>query len=194
MGHHDGPIGAVILAAGASVRMGRPKALLTIDGEMLVNRAVRLAREAVPGPRIVVCGAESDVVRAAVNDDAAILVDNEQWQNGLGTSIGRGIRAVEALEVVGAAILLIDQPQLQAAHLETLVVTFREGSDPVATAYAGRPGVPALFGRRWFEILQRLDGDRGAREVLERAGAAMIEPEHELEDLDTPEDYERYGR
>lgn len=192
MSRRDGSIGAVILAAGASVRMGRPKALLTVDKETFVNRAVRLARKAVPGPRVVVCAPGADEVRAAVDDDAAIFVENEQWEKGIGTSVARGIQALEALDVVGAAILVIDQPKLEAAHLETLVLTFREGSDPVATSYGGRPGVPAVFGRKWFEALRRLDGDRGAREILEGAAATVIEPELELADVDTPEDYERY--
>ena len=191
MSHRNGPIGAVILAAGASVRMGKPKPLLTVEGETFVNRAVRLAREAIPGPRVVVCGAGAEAVRAAVHDDAAMLVENERWQEGIGTSIGRGIQALEELDVVGAAILLIDQPALEAEHLETLVLAFREGADPVATSYGGNPGVPALFGRRWFEMLRHLEGDRGARDMLDRAGAALIEPELPLLDVDTPEDYER---
>lgn len=173
--------------------MGRAKALLDAGGETFVARTIRIASEAVSCRPILVCGSDAPAVRAAVGDASVTIVENPRWESGIGSSIARGIEAVAAGDAAGALILLIDQPGVSAGHLQTLVAAFRAGADPVATSYEGRPGVPALFGRRWFEDLLRLDGDRGAREILERAGAAVVEPETGLLDVDTPEDYERFA-
>ncbi|HEY0593689.1 MAG TPA: nucleotidyltransferase family protein [Thermoanaerobaculia bacterium] len=181
-------IAAVVLAAGGSTRMRRPKALLQLDGESFVLRVARVAGEAGFSPVVVVAGEEIGAIREAVAPVRA--VENVEWREGLASSIRAGIASVAA-ECDAALLLLADQPLVSAAHLRELARAFADGSDPVATAYGRRRGVPAIFGSRWFDELRALTGDRGARDLLEREAARTFGDGDPPFDVDTPEDYER---
>jgi len=160
--------GVVVLAAGAGVRFGGTKQLASLDGESLVHRAARLALATAPADAVVVLGAEGDAVLAVLRDLVVRRVDCADWRSGMSASLRAGLAALSA-QCAGALIVLCDQPALDAAHLERLCATWR--SDPqraVASAYAGRLGVPALLPRAWFADLQQAAGDSGARELLAR--------------------------
>ena len=158
--------GVVVLAAGASTRLGRPKQLLRFGGETLVHRAARLALATGPIDAVVVLGAEADGVFASIDDLAVRRVDCAEWQQGMSASLRAGIAALTA-QCAGALVVLCDQPALDGAHLERLCRAWRDApACGAASAYAGRLGVPALLPRAWFGELGGASGDRGARTVI----------------------------
>jgi molybdenum cofactor cytidylyltransferase len=177
---------AVVLAAGASTRLGEPKQLVMLGEETLLERAVRTAREAGCAPVVVVLGGSDSVNRIRERCDLgdAVVILNEAWAEGMASSIRAGLVAVR-VGVDGAdgvVLLTCDQPAVTAEHLRALssagVVT--------ASAYAGRRGVPAYFPAAAFSELMKLRGDAGARELL-RGAAAVELPNGEL-DVDTAND------
>lgn len=189
----EASIAAVVLAAGGSTRLGRPKQLVPIDGEPLVRRAARAALDAGCRPVMAVLGAESDAVRAAVADLPVLPVSNPRWADGVGHSIACGIRAVAAGRPAGCIVLPCDQPRLTAAVPAALIERFRCGdAQAVACAYGGTVGVPVLFAPALFDRLSALTGDTGAKRVLR--GCAPLEvvdfPGGEL-DVDTDTDLRR---
>jgi len=185
--------GAVVLAAGASRRMGRPKQLLEVGGRTLLRRTVDAALASAAWPVVVVLGAHRDAIRPEVARLPVLIADNAAWEEGLSSSIRTGIRVLDAfsLSLDAGLLLLCDQPALSAAHLQRLAgVPLRPPTSIVASRYAGHLGPPALFGRVHFPELAALQGPAGARPVLERHAAAVAAvPLPELAaDLDTPAD------
>jgi molybdenum cofactor cytidylyltransferase len=177
-------VAAVVLAAGASKRLGEPKQLALLGGETLLERAVRVAREAGCLPVVVVLGAEyANVLRNSVLGDAVTAINN-QWEEGMASSIQLGLRTLGSMskDAEGALLMTCDQPAVTVTHLLHLM------SKPEVTAsrYAGRNGVPAFFPAEYFDKLMELKGDAGARELL--AGARYEELDNGELDVDTPED------
>lgn len=189
---------AIVLAAGASTRLGRPKQLLRIEGEPLLRRTARLAVEAGCSPAYVVLGFEAEPMRRELADLAGVaVVLNKDWQEGMGSSLRAGMEAVRNLEPQPDAVLLLvcDQPRLTADHLRRLLAQHKEaqtadGVRITASVYARRAGVPAIFSGKLFGDLAHSSGDRGARNLI-RAHADELGgipwPEGEL-DVDRPED------
>ncbi len=184
-------IGAVVLAAGGSKRLGQPKQLLTIDGTTLVRRAVEAALGARCSPVVVVLGAAADEVRQALDGVEVTFVENPDWQAGQSTSIRRGVESLSAAAEVRAGVLLvIDQPALSAEVIQRVVEAW-DGTESgrVAAAYAGTLGVPALFGRRHFPALAALRGDRGAKALLHAPTRAhSVDWPEGATDIDEPAD------
>ena len=187
-------VAAIILAAGASRRLGRPKQLVQYEGETLIARAVRIAHEAELQPVIVVLGAEADAVRAAVRDERVLFVENDAWPEGIASSMRAGLRGVPA-DAAGALMMPCDQPRLSAAHLWHMVSSFAEGRTVVASTYAGVRGVPAVFPRDTWSELMKLAGDVGARRFLMDSALPVVEISFEggEVDIDAPEDLEQLG-
>jgi CTP:molybdopterin cytidylyltransferase MocA len=182
----------VLLAAGGSRRLGRPKQLLVWQGETLVRRAARAALEAGVDELIVVAGAQRDAVAAALAGLDLRVVENDRWPEGIGSSIAAGVRAAS-----GAAVLLFlaDQPGVDAALLAELIAGMEAGHERVACAYAGVIGVPALFSDRSDLVaLRGLSEDRGAGHLLRRAGGAVlaIPAEQAAHDIDDEADWQRW--
>jgi CTP:molybdopterin cytidylyltransferase MocA len=191
------PVAAIVLAAGASTRLGQPKQLLTMGGETLIARAIRLACEAGAAPVIAVLGAHHERIAAAIgldNANIAVPVVNADWRQGIATSIHAGLRTLEdcAPQTSGALILGCDQPRLTAEHLRALLEAFKAqaASAMVASAYAGVAGIPAVFPRAVFAELLALRGDQGARSLLKQPACpslALPFPGGEV-DIDLPAD------
>jgi molybdenum cofactor cytidylyltransferase len=158
---------AVVLAAGASTRLGEPKQLVKIGGETLLERAVRVAREAGCAPVVVVVGASFPEVLGNSSLGDVVPVINDKWQNGMASSIVRGIRTlgIVANDADGVVLMTCDQPAVTAEHLRALVAA----GEVTGSAYAGRRGVPAYFPAAAFRVLLELRGDAGARELLREA-------------------------
>ncbi len=183
-----GTITTVVLAAGASTRLGRPKQLVLLDGVPLVARAARTALDAGLGPVVVVLGAEAEAVERAVAGLDVRCVRNARWEAGVGTSIAAGIAAAGDDQACAAAIVLAcDQPGVTAKHLRALAAAWRAGrAEAVGSAYGGTIGIPVLFARSRFAALAALAPGAGAKTLL--AGSASVPCEACAEDVDTPDD------
>lgn len=180
--------GLLVLAAGASRRLGEPKQLLRLDDESLVRRAVRAGLSTGPAQAVLVLGAAPRDVAAQVSDLPVAPVVCADWQAGLGASLATGLRALDE-EIDGALVLVCDQPALDQAHLQALVSAWRlDPAHAAASAYAGVLGVPALLPRAWFDQLAAGRDDRGARELLRRQASrvAAVPAPALAQDLDTP--------
>jgi molybdenum cofactor cytidylyltransferase len=190
---------AIVLAAGESSRLGRPKQLLEFRGKTLVRRAVDAAIEANCSPVIVVTGDTHAEVKNALAATNAILVQNSQWREGVGTSIRVGIQhMVENAFAVDAAVLLVcDQPFVDCDLLNDLIALHSEtGKAIVASGYADTLGVPALFHASMFQELLRLDDDSGAKTIIlsNRARVAEFSFPRGNMDVDTTQDFESIAR
>jgi CTP:molybdopterin cytidylyltransferase MocA len=193
------PVAAIILAAGGSTRLGRPKQLLEYYGETLLNRAIRLTCEAGASPVIVMLGSDYEMIRASVQDSASIPLYNDHWRQGIASSIQEGTRALAVCAPGAAGILLMgcDQPRLTPEHLRALMAAFTVSEEKpiVASAYAGAHGVPAVFPRATFGELRALHGDKGARSIIESSDFLVVDVEFvggEV-DIDSPEDLVQLG-
>ncbi|PPJ43101.1 nucleotidyltransferase family protein [Pseudoxanthomonas sp. KAs_5_3] len=184
------PLVAVVLAAGGSTRLGRPKQLLTRDGETLVHRAARLALASGASRVLVIVGAYAGDVVAAVRDLPVECVVNAKWSEGLAGSVRI---AVDALAPHDHATLLLtcDQPALDVAYLHALQEASRRApSGSAATRFGDRVGVPAVVAPTMLHAALAVQGDRGLRDALNAAGADVIAcdaPDLGV-DIDTPED------
>jgi molybdenum cofactor cytidylyltransferase len=180
---------AIILAAGASTRLGQPKQLIRLDSETLLERAVRIALDAGCYPVVVVLGADAERVRAGCDLGEAALAGNDAWLEGIASSIRTGLETVQSTllqiraesQTAGVVLMTCDQPAVTPEHLRSLAAS----GDLTASEYAGRRGVPAYFPASFFAALTQLTGDSGARDLL-RTAAAIPLPLGEL-DIDTPE-------
>ncbi|MBN9616100.1 MAG: nucleotidyltransferase family protein [Acidobacteriales bacterium] len=180
-------IPAVVLAAGASTRLGTPKQLEILGGETLLERTVRVARAAGCSPVIVVLGAEYSKVLGNSDLGDVVTVINDKWQEGMGSSVRLGVRTCGfvAKSAEGVVLMTCDQPTVTVRHLERLM----KSREMTASRYAGRNGVPAYFPAKCFGELMALQGDKGARELLKNAGHEELEG-GDL-DVDTADDLER---
>lgn len=189
-----GNVGTVVLAAGSSSRMGRNKLLLELNGETVVQRAVRTAHEAGLEPIVVVLGHEADRVQLELSELHCIPVVNPDHTQGQGTSLRVGV-AEAATRCGGLVILLADMPFVTTSMITALVERFRATGAPVVVSRYGEvEAPPTLFDRALFPELLALSGDGGARQVAQRhaAEAASVSwPPDALGDIDVPEDYDR---
>ncbi|HEV2577869.1 MAG TPA: nucleotidyltransferase family protein [Acidobacteriaceae bacterium] len=175
-------IAAVVLAAGASRRLGRPKQNIVLDRETLLQRTVRLSREAGLSPVFVVVRKETEYAEIAPSPNLIVVVNHEA-EEGIASSIRSGIAAAARYDLAGTVMLACDQPALRATHLRALAEDQQRLS---ASAYAGSLGVPAYFPVSLFSSLLQLHGDTGARSLLKNAHA--IEAEELSLDIDTEDD------
>lgn len=175
-------VAGLVLAAGEGRRFGEPKAPVVIEGERLVDRAVRVLREGGCDPVYVVLGAWTGDV------PGAIAVANPEWPEGMGSSLRAGLTALEGETVDAAVVTLVDLPGLTSAAVRRLV---EADSGIAAATYDGKRGHPVRFGREhWAGVAKSARGDAGARDYL-RAHAdnvSMIEVGDVAsgEDLDEP--------
>jgi CTP:molybdopterin cytidylyltransferase MocA len=174
----------VVLAAGASRRLGRPKQVLAFEGEPLVHRAVRALSGSRCAAVAVVTGAHADATKAALVDLGPAFLANEAWTEGIASSIRIATHWADAGGYDGLLVAVCDQPFLSAEHVDALLDAFRAGGPPVGSAYAGVIGVPAVFGRAAFPRLMLLQGDRGASPIL-RESAVSIAWSAGAADVDT---------
>ena len=191
--HKETPrFAAIVLAAGTSSRMGRNKLTLPLHGKPMVAHAVEAALAAHLDPVIVVTGHDAAAVRQALGRAPVRFVQNDDFAQGLSTSLRAGIQAVTP-DCEGAIVLLGDMPHITAPLIEKVVGAFNPAEDhTICVASAdGERGHPVLWGRQFFTELERLDGDAGARSVMLRYPGLVCEVEAgdtaPLTDIDTPE-------
>jgi molybdenum cofactor cytidylyltransferase len=186
-------IALVLLAAGGSTRMGTPKQLLPYQGKPLIRRAAETALASGCDPVVVVLGSRVEETRAALEGLDVVIVENTEWEQGMGTSIRAGISGVEILGCEGAVLALADQPLVSAEILRRLIEEHEETGRPIiASEYSETVGVPAFFTREFFPKLKSLLPTEGCKAVILANLDQSIRiacPEAET-DIDTPEDYQ----
>lgn len=189
-------IGVVILAAGQSSRLGKPKQLLTLNGLTLLEKAASAALDLNSSPVLVVLGAYADDIKSNVQLQGVDIVVNEGWKEGMASSLRIGIEYMQQnhAHVDGILFLVCDQPYLHSALLKDLVALQKEKDLPIAaSSYGGKIGTPALFHQSTFSSLMLLKGDTGARKLLDERmnDVAVLHFEKGVYDIDTVEDYEQ---
>ncbi|MGW4646754.1 nucleotidyltransferase family protein [Kitasatospora sp. NPDC004289] len=187
---------ALVLAAGGGRRLGgRPKALITRQGRPLLSHALTVVREGGCAGAVVVLGAAAEQVRAAVDTGASVLVDNPDWEGGMGSSLRAGLAALPP-DATAALVMLVDTPGVTPAAVARLLAAHAAGAELAAAGYHGRRGHPVLIGARHFaEAAAGAVGDAGARALLAAHPVELVECGDVAvpDDLDTPEDLARWG-
>ncbi len=194
---HQTGVAAILLAAGASSRMGEPKQLLLFEGQTLLRRAVDAALASSCQQVVVVLGANAERVREEVSELPVEVVFNERWSEGMGSSVRAGLEslAVANDEGLGAVVLLpCDQPHLSCDVLNGLIEAHHaSGKSIIVSGYNDIWGVPMLFARELWPELRELNGKRGAQSVARRhaKNVECVPFPGGAFDLDTREDYAR---
>lgn len=187
-------IGIVILAAGRSSRLGTPKQLLLYKGDTLLNNAIKTACEINEESTVVVlaAGRQAKLLEKDINVRTQY---NFQYKDGIASSIRCGVKYLKYSRRPIQYIILMtcDQPHVDVAHLSALIAKQEEtGAKIVASLYEGRKGIPALFERKLFPELLSLEGDTGAKHIIEKyeADTAVVPFPLGAIDIDTEEAYQ----
>jgi molybdenum cofactor cytidylyltransferase len=192
-------IPAIVLAAGKSSRMGRPKAALPLPGgDTFITRLVRTFKEAGVEDVVIVVGHEADAVLGAfaAADLDARFVENPDYEQGQLSSLLAGLKVVDRPGVVAALVTLVDVPLVSAATVRSVVDRYRSTHAPVVRPVRGSEhGHPVLIDRSLFDAIRRADPATGAKTVIRGhvsdAGDVVVDDEGAFADADTPDDYER---
>ncbi|MBB6417162.1 NTP transferase domain-containing protein [Streptomyces sp. AK010] len=168
-------VAGLLLAAGGGRRLGgRPKALLPHRGRPLVEHAVRVLREGGCATVHVVLGAQAGDVRARASLPGCVLVDNPDWEQGMGSSLRAGLDSLAGTGARAALVSLVDQPGIGPEAVARVLAAY-EGEESLASAaYDGVRGHPVLFGAaHWAGTAATAQGDRGARAYLKEHRTAI---------------------
>ncbi|MBC9912082.1 nucleotidyltransferase family protein [Chitinophaga varians] len=192
MGH----TGAVILAAGASRRLGTPKQQVRFQQESLLQRIIHTAQQTSAQPVVVVLGAFADAILPDLQDSEASVVINPDWESGMGSSIQTGLRELIRIDddVSNVLLLLCDQPFITPALLQTLISTHHQHNKGItACTYGPVTGSPALFSSKYFPALLTLAEPEGARKIIRQHQDDIntVPFPEGIIDIDTPEDLEK---
>lgn len=186
-------VAGIVLAAGASTRLGRNKLFIELEGESLLRRAVRRVSAAGLDPVVVVLGHEAERARQELSGFPVIPVINAEYVRGVNSSVRAGITAVSTSGA--AVVVLADMPFVTTEMLATLVERYRTSSAPlVISDYGGVNAPPMLYDRGLFPELVSMEGEGCGKQVVKRHRAEAIAvswPPDALIDLDVPDDYER---
>lgn len=187
-----GEVALLLLAAGASTRMGQPKQLLPYQGRTLLRHAAETAVAANCAPIVLVTGAVHEALAAEVAGLSVQVVHNPAWETGMASSIRAGLGAVVGAKPRAVLIMLSDQPLVTPELLRQLMAQQQQTQAPVvAAAYGDTLGVPAVFDRTMLAVLNQLQGAQGANRLIASLGAAVgrVAFPAGLLDVDTPEQY-----
>jgi molybdenum cofactor cytidylyltransferase len=186
----------ILLAAGASTRMGRAKQMLDVGGKSMLRHVIDATVVAPVRPYVVVLGAEAEVIQARLSDAPVHLVVNEAWSEGIASSIRAGLAAVlqRAPDVGGVIIALGDQPGLDEPKIGALLRGHELLERGIVSAiFQGTAQPPVYFSSDYFPDLMALRGDTGAKYLVKKHAAdAESLPMEDLWDIDTAEDYDAF--
>ncbi|HEY3170830.1 MAG TPA: nucleotidyltransferase family protein [Thermoanaerobaculia bacterium] len=186
-------IAGIVLAAGGSTRMGRPKMLLPFRGGTILSASVSALLDSWLERVVVVLGCDAERIRSEAglaHDPRLSLVVNERWREGMASSLRRGIE--ECSDADAVLVALGDQPGLTTGRVRQVLSAFTPDRVLVVPIHEGIPAHPVLFARRLFPELAALSGDVGAREVVRSHwNEALFIDVEPLADIDTEEDYRR---
>jgi molybdenum cofactor cytidylyltransferase len=190
------PTALILLAAGASRRLGQPKQLLTLAGQSLLRRAAEAGLATGARPVVVVLGANADLLRPELAGLPVVVAPNPDWASGMASSLRVGLAAAELAQpgLAAALVMLCDQPFVNSQILgQLLEKSATDGSPIVASRYAnGVVGVPIVFGAGCFPALRALTGDQGARKLVAQWPSPVPTVDFPLGqyDVDIPEDWD----
>jgi molybdenum cofactor cytidylyltransferase len=187
-------IAVIILAAGSSSRLGRPKQLLELDGNTLLQKSI-IAALNVSKNVIVVLGANEQLIRPTISGFPIEITLNKNWAKGMSSSIRTGMSVLENINCEAVLLMLCDQPFVDALLLERMISVFEKSELPIVAAeYEGKVGVPAIFDISFFQTLKILEGQKGAKVLiinnLEKVERVVFEKGKI--DIDTEEDWARF--
>ena len=189
----DRGLAVLLLAAGASTRLGQAKQLLPWKNGNLLDHAIGTALLQSPDV-FVVLGSQREIIKSRTDLSNVSPIDNEDWEKGMGHSIAIGMHHIISHTTPTAVlIMLVDQPLLESEHYGRLRTRFFAGDRQiVATNYGSNPGVPAIFGPKMFDGLAALDGAMGARHFIRSQSAytASLPPIGNATDIDTLDSYQ----
>jgi len=172
--------------------LGQPKQLLLHHGQPLVRHAAQAVWQSRAAACALVVGAQGNAVREALGALPFEVLENADWNEGMASSIRVAVAWARGESCAAVLLTLCDQPRLSAAHLDRLIAEFEDGERCVASGYAGKNGVPALFPKAQFEALATLRGDTGASRLLNGSAPVVTVPWPEGElDVDTTESARR---
>jgi len=191
--------GLIILAAGSSSRLGKPKQNLIYQGKTLLQKAIDAGQSSVCQPIVVVLGANLGLIRPTIENKPITIIQNEDWQEGMASSIRVGIKGIQnsAPNISSVILMLCDQPFVDAAILNGLVKSNADNYAGIAgCAYNDTIGPPVIFDSAYFDELLLLKGQEGAKKLLFKYidKVAAIPFSLGKIDIDTIEDYERISR
>jgi molybdenum cofactor cytidylyltransferase len=186
----------VIVAAGESKRLGTPKQLLPYQGGTLLNRLIANLKQATDFPIFLILGASSEKIIKEISATDFSITINENWQEGMASSIRLGIQVAQknVPNLEGIMLVVCDQPFIAVANIQALIKLQKNSNLPIAASYyANILGTPALFHKSVFPDLLKLSGDVGAKNIIQQRGTevAKLHFEEGLVDIDTPEDYQQ---
>ena len=187
-----GFVSAVILAAGGSCRMGRPKQELEIGGKTLVQRVIKNVSDSIVDEVVLVTQPDLPLMDEGLLPGFKRVV-NRDWQTGQSSSMKAGLEAIDP-KSDAVIFFMADQPMVDECIINNLIMTFYEGDKPiVAPLYSGRKGSPVLFNRTLFSELKRIEGDKGGRDLLKNYPVTYVDIDSPLAgmDADTPEEFSR---
>ena len=188
-------VAGIVLAAGGAKRFGGVKQLAEIDGRPLLEFSLEAMAGAPLDDRIVVLGANADLVQEKVPLHGARIVVCDRWEEGQARSLAVGLKAAGDADAV--VVALGDQPGITSRAIRMVIEGEREGAAAVRASYGESPGHPVLLRRSLFSELESLEGDSGARVVLDRPGVEVVTVNCDDlgsgVDIDTPEDLEAMG-
>jgi molybdenum cofactor cytidylyltransferase len=184
----------IVLAAGASSRLGTPKQNLLFNESTLLEHSIHEALHSTAGHVMVVLGAQAAAIQPVIQNIKLSFIVNEQWQEGMASSIRCGLHCLLKKQPAVPAVLLMvcDQPYISTALLDKLVTLQEEtGYDIVASSYGNTKGIPAVFGKKLFPALLDLKGDTGAKKIImnQVTDLAVVDFPLGTIDIDTGEDY-----
>jgi molybdenum cofactor cytidylyltransferase len=186
----------VLLAAGSSSRLGKPKQLLLYKGKSFLQNMVSAAIGTNLSPVIVVLGAHAGPITDEITGNNVHIIHNQNWEEGIASSIRSGIQALEKINPVSDAVILMvcDQPYITTALLNDLFAEQGKTGKPIVAAYySGIAGTPVLFHKKFFPELLSLKGDKGAGKILQQQvdWVATISFPMGVIDIDTTDNYEK---
>jgi molybdenum cofactor cytidylyltransferase len=187
----------IILAAGNSSRMGQLKQLMPWKDTTLLGNAIRMARNSNADSIYVVLGAQADKIKETIKEDGINTITNKQWAQGMGATISYGVDQIlkSGCHPEAMLIMVADQPNMDFDFLNSLIDKYAKGkSKIVATQYADKLGVPAIFDKQYFPRLLQLQGEEGASQIIKnnRNDCFGLNAGKKVIDLDTLNDYHTY--
>ncbi|WP_378174719.1 NTP transferase domain-containing protein [Aquimarina sp. SS2-1] len=182
------------MAAGSSSRMGSPKQLLSWNGDFLILHEIQKSLSINQLTTFVILGANFEVIRREIAHMPVEILNNENWELGMGASISFGIQQILKGDKDFDAVLisLVDQPFIDRIHLLNLILEFNKNQAKIiVTSDKGKSSVPAIFPQQYFNELSLLDKDYGARYIIKKykGQISSIDGTGKTDDIDTIKDY-----